>query len=63
MLEVTEKIIEETKNDEVSLIVLIHGYQGSHHDLKKIKNYLEYLSPKYKILPITSIEKNISENI
>ena len=63
MLEVTEKIIEETKNDEVSLIVLIHGYQGSHNDLKKIKNYLEYLSPKHKILPITSIEKNISENI
>ena len=49
------KIIEEVRHDEVSLIVLIHGYQGSHHDLKKIKNYLEYLSPSMKILPITSI--------
>ena len=55
-----KNIIEEVKYDEVSLIVLIHGYQGSHHDLKKIKNYLEYLSSSAKILPITSIEKNIN---
>jgi hypothetical protein len=42
-MEITDnkKIIEEVNDDEVSLIVLIHGYQGSHHDLKKIKNYLE----------------------
>lgn len=35
-----KRIVEETKDDEVSLVVLIHGYQGSHHDFKKVKNYL-----------------------
>ncbi len=55
-----KKIVEETKEDEMSLVVLIHGYQGSHHDLKKVKHYLEYLSSSMKILPITSIEKNIN---
>ncbi len=49
--------------EEVSLIILIHGFQGSHHDLKKLKNYLEYFSPKLKVLSITSIEKSFTENI
>lgn len=46
-----------------SLVVFIHGYQGSDYDLEKAKNYLLVYSPNSHGLLIKSIQDEIDENI
>jgi esterase/lipase len=46
-----------------SLVVFVHGYQGSDFDLEKAKNYLNIYNPRAHGLMIKTIQDQIDEGI
>lgn len=51
------KIVEERQEEELnSLVVFVHGYQGSDYDLEKAKNFLSIYNSKCYGLLIKSIQ-------
>ena len=46
-----------------SLVVFIHGYQGSSLDMEKARNFMKIYNPYCEALLIKSIEDDIDESI
>ena len=58
------KSIEEVPSLEItSLVVFVHGYQGSDYDLEKAKNFLTLYGPNSHGLLIKSIQDEIDEDL
>lgn len=43
--------------------MLVHGFQGSSHDMKLIKNYLVHLHPEAMLLSSVTNEDQIESDI
>ena len=52
-----------TSFDLTSLVIFVHGYQGSDYDLEKAKNYMNLYDQKSHGLMIRSIQDEIDEDL